>query len=75
MPTPPQPNTTTDEPGDDLRRVDGGAHPGGDAAADERGDLEGDVVVDLDRTLLGHRRVLGEGARAGHAEDAGVALA
>ena len=69
MPTPPQPKTTTEEPGVTLAAVDGGADAGGDPAADQRRDVPGDVVGDLDHALAGQQDLLGEGPGAGHAVD------
>ena len=68
MPTPPQPNTTTERAGRDLGGVDGGADAGHHAAADQAADLERDVVVDLHDALVRDDHLLGEGAGAGHAE-------
>ena len=57
----------------DLRGVERRAHAGGDAAADERELLVGEVGVDLHDVRLVARHLVGEGAEAGHAvRDAAV---
>ena len=58
----------------DLGGVDGRTHTGAHPASDERGDVEGHVIVDLDGCLLGQRDVFGERAGTGHAEQLAVAL-
>ena len=50
----------------DVGGVDGRAPAGGDAAADESGLVERDVVLDLDAARRGRDRVLAERADAAH---------
>src|SRR5581483_6902293 len=57
----------------DLGGVDGRAPPGGNAAPDEDGGLERQIVVDLHARRLGDRPPLGE--RADHAHGAEVVVA
>ena len=52
--------------GRDLGGVDGRAHAGHHAAADERGLVEGQVVVDLHRRRGRHHRLLGHAAEELH---------
>ena len=47
--------------GRDVHRVERGAEPGGDPAADQRGPVEGHVVADLHQRALGAEHLLGEG--------------
>jgi hypothetical protein len=49
-----------------VARVDRGAPAGGHPAADQRGRLQRQVVVDLDAGVLRHRGVLGERAEQAH---------
>jgi hypothetical protein len=55
-----------------LRRVDGGADASGNAAADQRGLSEGDVLVDLDGGNVRHDAVAGESAEAASAANGGA---
>ena len=87
-PTPPQPMTATVAPGLDLRGVERGADAGGDAAADERELLVGEVGLDLHerstrRRSSRRRRCRGRsspmygaavGARAASAPSCAIAL-
>ena len=63
-PTPPRPKTATRSPGLDPRRVDRGADAGEDRAAEQRGELEGQLGVDLHRRARGDDDVVGEGGDA-----------
>jgi hypothetical protein len=69
MPTPPQPITTTELPGVIFAVLIAAPTPVGDAAADQRHDVERDVVVDFDHGALRQDHLLGERAAAGHAAD------
>ena len=57
----------------DLGRVEGGTDTGRDAAADECGDVQWDVLVDLHGSHAGNDGLLGERATAGHGADDRVA--
>ena len=65
-PMPPTPTTTTVSPGRDLGGVDRRAPAGDDAAAEQAGPVERDVVVDLDAAGLVDDRVVAEGAEQAH---------
>src|SRR3984957_19938028 len=60
--------------GADLARVHRRADAGGHAAADQRDDLEREVVLDLDRRVLGDHGVLRERAEQAHLPEVGGAL-
>src|SRR5437763_1419065 len=53
----------------DLGAVDGRPPAGGDAAADEAGDVEGNVLGDLHAADRGHDGILREGRHEGHLGD------
>ena len=50
----------------DPRGVDRGTVSGGNPAANQRGDLEGNVRRDLDEGALAHHRIAAEGAQETH---------
>ena len=65
-PMPPMPTTATTSPGADLGGVDGRAPAGDDAAAEQAGPVERDVLVDLDAAGLVDHGVVGERAEQAH---------
>ena len=66
VPMPPMPTTATVSPGVHLGRVHGRAPAGDDAAAEQAGALERDVVVDLDAARLVDDGVVRERAEQAH---------
>ena len=65
-PMPPTPTTATVSPGVDLGGVDRRAPAGDDAAAEQAGAVERDVLVDLDAAGLVDHGVVGERAEQAH---------
>ena len=65
-PMPPMPTTATVSPGSHLGGVDAGAPAGDDAAAEQAGTVERDVLVDLDAAGLVDHGVVGERAEQAH---------